>query len=125
LPPTLAGICPTLHPKEPRQMEAVTDLMPREDAPVIKVYSKTPCVQCNAVKNKLKKELADFEVVDVGLPENAGDLEALQALGYMTVPVTFVNDEHFPGFDPDRLMDAVARQRRATMHLVMTEAAVA
>ncbi|WNN95990.1 NrdH-like glutaredoxin [Arthrobacter phage Hirko] len=92
--------------------------MPRETAPVIKVYSKTPCVQCNAVKKHLTKHDADFTVVDVTLPENAGDLEALKALDYMNVPVTFVNDDHFYGFDPDKLDDAIARQRRAKMHLV-------
>jgi glutaredoxin-like protein NrdH len=89
-----------------------------EKAPTIRVYSKTPCVQCNAVKKKLDKEGATYEVVDVTLPENAGDLEALKALGYMNVPVTFVNDEHFYGYKDDDLMDAAARQRRAAMHVV-------
>lgn len=89
-----------------------------EKAPTIRVYSKTPCVQCNAVKKKLDKEGATYEVVDVTLPENAGDLEALKALGYMNVPVTFVNDHHFYGYDINELSDAVARQRRAALHIV-------
>lgn len=93
-----------------------------ESAPVIRVYSKTPCVQCNAVKKKLDKEGATYEVVDISLPENAGDLEALKELGYMNVPVTFVNDHHFYGYDINELSDAVARQRRAGMHLVETAA---
>jgi glutaredoxin-like protein NrdH len=100
------------------------DIMPRETAPVIKVYSKTPCVQCNAVKRHLTKGGADYEVVDVGLEENADDLAALKALDFMNVPVTFINDEPFYGYDPDKLDDAIARQRRAAMHLV-EETAVA
>ena len=89
-----------------------------ESAPVIRVYSKTPCVQCNAVKKKLDKEGATYEVVDISLPENAGDLEALKELGYMNVPVTFVNDHHFYGYEINELSDAIARQRRAAMHVV-------
>ncbi|QDK01920.1 NrdH-like glutaredoxin [Arthrobacter phage Vibaki] len=106
--------------------------MPREDAPTIVVYSKTPCVQCNGVKRHLTKEDADFTVEDLTIkgdpetPENLdrqNKLDALKALGYTGVPVTMVNDEHFYGYQPDKLDDAIARQRRAKMHLV--EGAVA
>jgi glutaredoxin-like protein NrdH len=111
------------------------DIMPRETAPVIKVYSKTPCVQCNGVKRHLTKNAADYDVVDLTIKpgddpsdpvvqEKLADLAALKELGYTGVPVTFVNDDHFYGFDPDRLDDAIARQRRASMHLV-EETAVA
>lgn len=82
------------------------------------MYSKPRCVQCDAVKRKLTKENAVFEVIDVTLPENAGDLAALTELDYAQVPVTFVNDDHFGGFNADKLQDAVARQRRAGMHIV-------
>lgn len=94
------------------------DIMPRETEVVIVVYSKTPCVQCNAVKRQLTKDGATFTVVDVGLPENEGDLLALKALGFEGVPVTMINDEPFYGFDVNKLADAVARQRRTTMHAV-------
>jgi glutaredoxin-like protein NrdH len=109
------------------------DIMPREDAPTIVVYSKTPCVQCNGVKRHLTKNDADYTVEDLTIkgdpetPENLdkqNKLDALKELGYTGVPVTFVNDDHFYGFDPDRLDDAIARQRRAAMHLV-EETAVA
>jgi glutaredoxin-like protein NrdH len=108
-------------------MEAVTELMPREEAPTIVVYSKTPCVQCNGVKRHLTKHAADFTVDDLTMkgdpdsPENAekqNKLDALKELGYTGVPVTFVNDDHFYGFDPDRLDDAIARQRRAALYVV-------
>jgi glutaredoxin-like protein NrdH len=104
-----------------------------EKAPTIRVYSKTPCVQCGAVKRKLDKEGADYTVddltfLDEDTPEQRAEkenkLESLKALGYNGVPVTFVNDHHFYGFEINELSDAVARQRRAAMHVV-PEAAVA
>jgi glutaredoxin-like protein NrdH len=89
-----------------------------EKAPVIRVYSKPRCVQCTAVKRRLDQAGATYDVVDVSLPENAGDFAAIQALDYKQVPVTFVNDDHFGGYNPDALDDAIARQRRAAMHIV-------
>jgi glutaredoxin-like protein NrdH len=89
-----------------------------EKAPVIRVYSKPRCVQCTAVKRRLDQAGAEYDVVDISLPENAADFEAIKALDYKTVPVTFVNDEHFGGYNPDAIDDAVARQRRAGMHVV-------
>lgn len=103
-----------------------------ETAPTIVVYSKTPCVQCNAVKRHLTKAEADFTVEDLTIkgdpetPENLerqNKLDALKELGYGGVPVVFINDDHDYGYQPDRLDDAIARQRRAAMHLV--EGAVA
>lgn len=96
--------------------------MPRETEVSITLYSKPGCVQCNAIKLKLKKEGLvegeDFTVVDVSLPENEGDLLALKALNYGGVPVTFVNDDHFDGFDVEKIADAVARLRRTKLHIV-------
>lgn len=89
-----------------------------EKAPVIRVYSKPRCVQCTAVKRHLDKAGAVYDVVDISLPENAGDFEAIKALDYTQAPVTFVNDDHFGGYNPDAIDDAVARQRRAQLHVV-------
>jgi glutaredoxin-like protein NrdH len=110
-------------------MEAVTELMPRETEVTIVLYSQPGCVQCDAIKRKFKLEKLvegeDFTVVDVSLPENVGDYEAIKALDYMRVPVTFVNDDHFGGYDINKVADAIARRKRTKMHVVETEAAVA
>jgi len=98
-----------------------------EKAPVITVYSKTPCVQCGAVKRKLTKENADYTVEDLTFLDTDTDqeradkqnkLDAIKELGYTGVPVTFVNDHHFYGYEINELSDAIARQRRAAMHVV-------
>jgi glutaredoxin-like protein NrdH len=89
-----------------------------EKAPVIRVYSKPRCVQCTAVKRRLDQAGAAYDVVDISLPENAADFEALKALNYTQAPVTFVNDDHFGGYQPDAIDDAVARQRRAALYVV-------
>ena len=102
--------------------------MPRETEVAITLYSKPGCVQCNAIKRKFKTEGLvegeDFAVTDVSLPENEGDLLALKALNYGGVPVTFVNDDHFDGYDVNKIADAIARVKRTKMHIV-EEAAVA
>lgn len=98
------------------------DIMPRETEVSITLYSKPGCVQCNAIKRKLKTEGLiegeDFTVTDVSLPENEGDLLALKALNYGGVPVTFVNDDHFDGYDVNKIADAIARKKRTKMHVV-------
>lgn len=115
-------------------MEAVTDLMPRETEVTITVYSKVPCVQCTGVKRHLTNADAVFTVEDLTIKptddladpviaEKLNKLEALKALGFTGVPVTMVNsDEPFYGFNPDKLDDAIARQRRTQLHVVEEEA---
>lgn len=99
-----------------------TDIMPRETEVSITLYSQPGCVQCDAIKRKFKLEGLvegdDFTVVDISRPENAGDYEAIKALDYMRVPVTFVNEHHFGGYDTTEVADAIARKKRTKMHLV-------
>lgn len=112
-------------------MEAVQP-MTREDSVTIVVYSKTPCVQCGAVKRKLTSEGADFTVDDLTpldtdtddeRAEKENKLASLKALGYTGVPVTMVNDHSFYGYDVNEIADAVARQRRTALHVVEASAA--
>ena len=101
--------------------------MPRETHVEIRLYSQPGCVQCDAIKRKFRLEGLvegeDFTVVDVSLPENEGDYEAIKALDYLRVPVTFVNDHHFGGYDVNEIADAIARKKRTKMHLVEAAAA--
>ena len=104
--------------------------MPRETEVTITVYSKTPCVQCNGVKRHFTKAGVEFTVEDLTvkptddpsdpiIADKLNKLESLKALGFTGVPVTVVNDdEPFYGFQPDKLDDAIARQRRTKLHVV-------
>ena len=97
--------------------------MVRETEVSITLYSKPGCVQCNAIKRKFKTEGLvegeDFTVIDVSLPENAGYLLALKALGFEGVPVTAANSEDpFYGYDINRIADIIARKKRTKLHVV-------
>lgn len=74
----------------------------------ITVYSLPSCVQCNATKRKLTALKADFEVIDVSLPGNEDHLKKMKELGYLQAPVVFAGDEHWGGYQPDKLELAAA-----------------
>lgn len=76
----------------------------------VTVFSKTPCVQCDATKRRLKKNGIKYREVDV-----TTDLPALQhimELGYQQVPVVEHGDDHWGGYRPD-LLDGLIAERRA------------
>lgn len=72
------------------------------------VYSLPACVQCTATKRKLTALEAEFEVIDVSLEENAEHLAKMKELGYLQAPVVFAGDEHWGGYQPDKLELAAA-----------------
>lgn len=75
--------------------------------PIITVYSKPSCVQCNSTKWHLDKLGAHYEVVDMA--RNLDALEAARELGYASAPVVTVrvdgadSDLHWAGYRPDLL----------------------
>ncbi|GAA4925027.1 glutaredoxin-like protein NrdH [Nesterenkonia rhizosphaerae] len=77
--------------------------------PSITVYTKPACVQCNATYRKLEKEGAQYTVVDV--TEDAEALEYIRSLGYLQAPVVVTENDHWSGFDPDKIIAAAAAQR--------------
>lgn len=80
--------------------------------PTITVYTKKPCVQCDATLRYLKQKGLEFQTDDATAP---GNFAALQALGYKQAPVVFVStpgpgeDEHWSGFRPD-LIDLIVER---------------
>jgi glutaredoxin-like protein NrdH len=83
--------------------------------PIVTVYSKPECVQCDRTKAWLDSEdprrgnmKGLYKVVDI--TEDAEALAAIKALGYMSAPVVIIgnpdnNDDetHWYGFRPDML----------------------
>lgn len=76
----------------------------------ITVYTTPDCRQCKMTKAWLTGKGIPFNTVD--LSESPGDLEAVRALGYLSVPVTIVstdgdllNEQHWYGFRPDLLTE--------------------
>lgn len=84
------------------------------------LYTKPDCRQCDMTKKFLDRAGAEYATVDISLPENAADLAAIKALGYMGAPVVIVNDngdttdeKHWYGFRPDLLAEFCAPEAAA------------
>lgn len=77
----------------------------------ITVYSKPHCVQCDATKRTLRKVGAEFTEVDITESDGAREY-VTEELGYFQAPVVVVEDgtgeNHWSGFNPDRLKAAAA-----------------
>lgn len=67
----------------------------------ITVYTKPSCVQCNATYRALDSRGITYNIVD--LSEDADALEMTKSLGYMQAPVVVAGDEHWSGFQPDKI----------------------
>ena len=69
--------------------------------PLITVYTKPACVQCNATYKALDKAGIAYDVVDISVDMEARDY--VMALGYLQAPVVVAGNEHWSGFRPDRI----------------------
>jgi glutaredoxin-like protein NrdH len=65
------------------------------------VYGKPGCKQCQFTTKVLEKEGVPFNYIDITV--NPVAEEHVKALGYSSVPVVQVGDEHWFGFRPERL----------------------
>lgn len=72
----------------------------------VTVYSKPSCVQCNATYRALDSQNIPYEVVD--LTADAAALQRVTDMGYMQAPVVTVGDDHWAGFQPDKISALVA-----------------
>ncbi|WP_419708029.1 glutaredoxin-like protein NrdH [Promicromonospora sp. NFX87] len=75
----------------------------------VTVYTKSPCVQCDATKKLLDRIGVDYTPVD--LDANPEALAQLKNLGYLGAPVVVTDHDSWAGFQPDKvrqLAEAVA-----------------
>lgn len=74
---------------------------------MIKLMSKSGCVQCTATERALKSKGIEYVTIDLG--EDAEALVEVKKLGYMQAPVVITDEEHWSGFRPDKI-DELARR---------------
>lgn len=72
---------------------------------MVTVYSKPSCVQCTATYRKLDENGVEYKVVDI--MQNPDAFEYVKSLGHLQAPVVVSGEEHWSGFDPNKL-DALA-----------------
>lgn len=72
----------------------------------VTVYSKPSCPQCTATYRALTSQAIDFNVIDLTEDEQA--LATVTELGYMQAPVVVADNEHWSGFQPDRISRLIA-----------------
>ena len=68
---------------------------------VVTVYTKPQCVQCNMTYRALDAKGISYTKVDI--TEDAQALEMVKSLGYMQAPVVIAGEEHWSGFQPDKI----------------------
>ena len=68
---------------------------------MIKVYSKSNCMQCSFAKKYLDDKGVKYEEIDVFKDEES--LAMLRDKGFSQMPVVDVNGEFHTGFRPDVL----------------------
>lgn len=71
-------------------------------APVT-VYTKPGCVQCNATFRALDNAGVQYVTVDVS--QDSKSLEKIKELGYLQAPVVVTDNDHWSGFQPDKIND--------------------
>ena len=67
----------------------------------ITVYTKPACVQCTATYRALDSKGIEYEIFDVTADDKA--LQTVKDLGYMQAPVVIADEDHWSGFQPDRI----------------------
>lgn len=73
----------------------------------ITVYSKPACVACNSTYRKMDKEGVIYDKIDISEDEQA--YEFVKSLGYAQAPVVVTDDEHWSGFQPDKITALAAQ----------------
>lgn len=75
--------------------------------PSVEVFTKKPCVQCDATKRMLNKRGVAF--VEKSILDDLKLLEELKAAGHMSAPVVLVKDSQgavvasWSGFNPEKI----------------------
>lgn len=74
---------------------------------MIKLLSKSGCVQCTATSRAMDAKGIEYTVIDLGADAQA--LIEVKALGYLQAPVVITDEDHWSGFRPDKLDELAQR----------------
>lgn len=90
--------------------------MPKENTPepLLTIYTQRSCGPCHGLQMYLKARGIVFNAVDVG--EDPEAAAWMRANDYSQTPVTYhhATEEHWDGFDPDRITAAQQTQQLRT-----------
>lgn len=79
-------------------------------APVLTIYSKPACVQCDATYRPVVRagleEGIEYVVIDITKDDQSA--EFVRGLGHLQAPVVVFGDRHWSGFRPDEVRAAIA-----------------
>lgn len=73
----------------------------------VTVYSKSPCVQCDATYRALKQRHISYETRDLDVDDDA--LQKVSAMGYAQALVVIADGDHWSGFRPDKIGELASR----------------
>jgi glutaredoxin-like YruB-family protein len=69
--------------------------------PKIKIYTSNTCAYCTAAKEYMKEKGYEYEEKNISTDPEAR--KELISAGYMGVPIIFVDDQVFEGFNRSKL----------------------
>ncbi|ORC22088.1 MULTISPECIES: glutaredoxin-like protein NrdH [Rothia] len=72
----------------------------------VTVYTKPACVQCNMTYRALDKLGVEYSTVDITKDPEA--LELIKSMGYLQAPVVIAGEDHWSGFQPDKINSLAA-----------------
>lgn len=68
---------------------------------MVQLYTLPACVQCDATKRMMKRNLIEFE--EIALQDDPQALEMIRGMGYTAAPVVMAGESHWSGFRPDMI----------------------
>ncbi|MEG1312474.1 MAG: glutaredoxin family protein [Romboutsia sp.] len=67
----------------------------------VEIYTSDTCIQCIKAKEYLK--LNNIKYIEYNISKDSEARKELIRMGYMSIPVMIIDDEHILGFDLNRM----------------------
>lgn len=73
----------------------------------VKIYTSDTCIQCIKAKEYLASK--NIEYVEYNISKKTDARKELIGMGYMSIPVIIIDDEHVLGFDLNRINSLLSK----------------